>query len=87
MMSKCQYKDCPYDSLGRDFCYFHRKVLRGDMKVYLTEDEIERANSIWNRETPDWVGLKRITEFTVDGIKMVKTDLIDVDWRNDERQD
>lgn len=83
-MSKCGYENCPYETCGKEFCYFHEKVMKGEMKVYLTEEEIDRANLVWNRTTPPWVGLKRESFRKINGEYVKITDLIDVDWRSDE---
>jgi len=57
-MGKCAFRDCPYDTMGKKYCYYHEKCIEGDMKVYLEQWELDMAYGDLGQVPPPWVGLK-----------------------------
>lgn len=75
----CKYPNCPEPTYYEDgYCYFHNKVINGEMKVYLTVSEQENSNWMWDRDTtPDWVGTRRQDTYRANGKSYTREILTD----------
>jgi len=62
---KCRYLNCPNETCGDEYCYYHDKVINHGMRVYLTPEEQSIANLVYGRDkTPPWVGTLRFNDAT-----------------------